>query len=339
MKTSIAAVFLVLLAAGCSGDGGHEANPYSAHDLAWIKRLNRWHQRYGRQEANIQPVYTRALETRGDLGPLRNVLRPYRQCARSLRTKVGEPEHEQLRRAYPFLLEACDKDQRFARALLRSAGPNPGYPSSDQFRKSDWPFHQAFQLIEAGLIASRSLPVRGGQTDESRVEPRLSQAASTLTRRQIEVRCWSARDWSPIIKEWHAYEGTKGDAGGFASGSAHANISPSRCATLARFLYDDWRPADRGGVEALADTVALVAHEVEHLYEAGAGEAETECHAVQDVRGLASALGASSSYASKLARVYWRDLYPSEPAEYRSEECRRGGGYDRHPETRAFPSG
>lgn len=330
-------VLLALSAAACSGGGEQEAKPYSTVDLGWIKRLNSWYERYQRQGTNIQPVYTRALETRGDLGPLRKVLRPYRECTRSVRAKVGEPKHEQLRRAYGFLLGACDKDQRYARALLKSASPNPGYPTSDQFRESDFPFHQAFQAIETGLIANRSLPTRGGQTDESRIEPRLSQAASALTLRQIQVRCWSARDWPPVIKEWNTYTGQMGDAAGFADSSTHANIAPPHCATLARFLYDRWRPADRTGVEEVADAVATVAHEVEHLYETEAGEAETECHAVQDVRGLARALGASSSYASRLAGVYWRDTYPSNPAEYRSEECRRGGGYDRHPETAAFP--
>jgi hypothetical protein len=337
MRRAIAAVLLALAAAACSGGGGQEAKPYSAVDLGWIKRLNRWDERYERQGTDIQPVYIRALETRGDLGPLREVLRPYRECTRSLRAKVGEPEHEQLRRAYGFLLEACDKDQRFARALLRSASPNPGYPSADQFRASDFPFHEAFQAVGTGLIANRSLPVRGGQTDESRIEPRLSQAASTLTRQEIEVRCWSAEDWPRMNKEYNAYSGDRGDPAGFVTGATRAHIFPAYCETLARFLYDHWRPADDVGLDDLAEAVGLVAHETEHLFETGIGEAETECHAAQDVRQLARLLGASSSYASRLATVYWRDVYPPQPPDYRSKECRNGGAFDRHPETDAFP--
>jgi len=337
MKTNVVAVLLALIAAGCSGGGSHEAKPYSAVDVAWIKRANRWTDRYFEQGQGIQPVYNRALQTRGDLGPLREVLRPYQECTRGLRARVGEPEDEQLRRAYGFLLEACDKDQRYARALIKSASPNPGYPTSDQFRKSDFPFHQAFQAIETGLIANRSLPVRSGQTDESRVEPRLSQAASALSVQDIEVRCWSVDEWRSMIEEWNAYSGGHGDADGFATGATRAQIQPSSCGTLAAFLYGHRRPADDRGLEELADAVGLVAHETEHLFERGAGEAETECHAAQDVGQLARLLGASSSYASLLARVYWRDVYPAQPPEYRSKECRKDGSFDRHPETAAFP--
>jgi hypothetical protein len=335
MRTKVAAALLALIAAGCSG-GSHEPKQYSAVDVTWIKRVNRWTDRYLEQGQNIQPVYTRALETRGDLGPLRQVLRPYRECTRSLRAKVGEPRHEQLRRAYGFLLEACDRDQRYARALLKSASPNPGYPTSDQFRESDFPFHEASRAIEAGLIANRSLPVGSGQTDESRIEPRLSQAASALTLQDIEVRCWSAEDWPRMHKEYNAYSRDRGDPAGFVTG-ATAHISPKHCETLARFLYGHERPATAEGVEEVAEAVGLVAHETEHLFETGAGEAETECHAAQDVRRLARLLGAPSSYAARLATVYWRDVYPSQPPGYRSKQCRKGGSFDRHPETDAFP--
>lgn len=338
MKTKIAVALLALIAAGCGGGAGGspEPKPYSAVDLAWIERVNNWTDRYFEQGENVQPVYNRALETRGDLGPLREVLRPYRECTRSLRAKVGEPKHEQLRRANAFLLEACDKDQRYARALLKSASPNPGYPTSDQFRASDFPFDQAFQAIEAGLIANRSLPVRDGQTDESRIEPRLSRAASALTLQEIEVRCWSAEDWRRMKKEFDAYSGGVGDPAGFVTGATRVHIFPSHCKALARFL-SDWRPATGEGVEEVAEAVGLVAHETEHLFETGVGEAETECHAAQDVRRLARSLGASSAYASRLATVYWRDFYPSLSPDYRSKECRKGGPWDRHPETAAFP--
>lgn len=328
---------LALSAAACSSGGGQEANPYSTVDVGWFERLNSWYERYQRQDTKIQPVYIRALDTRGDLGPLRQVLRPYRECTQSLRAKVGAPKHEQLRRANRFLLEACDKDQRFARALIKSAAPNPGYPTSDQFRQSDFPFHEAFQAIEAGLIANRSLPVRDGETDESRIEPRLSKAASALTVQDIEVRCWSPEEWPRMIKEYNAYSGARGDDAGLATGATRVQIPPSACETLAAFLYDHQQPATDEDVEGLAEAVAIVGHETEHLFETEAGEAETACHAAQDVRPLARLLGASSSAASRLAAVYWRNVYPSQPPDYRSKECRNRGSLDRHPETAAFP--
>ena len=339
MRRALAAVLLVLSAAACSGGGGHETSPYSAVDVSWFERLNTWYEQYQRQATKVPPVYERALETRTDLGPLRQVLRPYQECAQSLRAKVGEPKHEQLRRANRFLLEACAKDQRFARALIKSAAPNPGYPTADQFRQSDFPFHEAFQEIEAGLIANRSLPVRAEETGESRIEPRLSKAASALTVQDIEVRCWSAEEWPRMSKEYNAYARAPGDDAGLATGATRAQIPPSACEPLAAFLYEHRQPATGEDVEGLAKAVAIVAHETEHLYETDAGEAETECHAAQDVRQLARLLGASSSYASQLATVYWRDVYPSQPPDYRSRECRSGGSLDRHPETAAFPSG
>lgn len=337
MRRAIALVLLVLSAAACSGGSGHETTSYTNPDLGWINRLNNWYERYQRQGTNLMPVYNRTLETQGDLGPLRQALRPYQECTRSLRAKVGEPKPEQLRRAYGFVLEACDKDERFARAILKSAGPNPGYPSSDQYPKSDFPFHEAFQAIEAGLIANRSLPVRDGETDESRIEPRLSKAASALTVQDIEVRCWSPEEWPRMKKEYDAYSGARGDQLGLATGATRAQIHPSSCETLAAFLYGNRQPTTDQDVKELAEAVAVVAHETEHLFETESGEAETECHAAQDVGQFARLLGASSSLASRLATVYWRDVYPSQPPDNRSKECRNGGSFDRHPETAAFP--
>ena len=337
MKRAIAAVLLVLAATACSRGGGDEAKPYTTVDLGWIDRLNTWYEGYQKRGANLTPVYTQALDTRGDLGPLREELRPYQECAQNLRAKVGEPKEEQLRRAYGFLQEACDKDQRYARALLKSASPNPGYPSSDQYLKSDFPFHEAFQTVEAGMIANRSLPVRDGRSDESRIEPRLTKAASALAVQDIQVRCWSDEEWPSMAKEWDAYAGDRTDADGFATGATRVQIQPSSCNALAEFLEDHRRPADDQGVEELAAAVGLVAHGTEHHFEKGNGEAETECHAAQDVQQLARLLGASSSDAAQLSTVYWRDVYPSQPADHRSPECRSGGTFDRHPETAAFP--
>lgn len=340
MRAALTGLAVVLVAAGCSGGGSHEPKPYSAADLAWIKRLDRWTDRYFEQSQKIQPVYERLLRRRGDLQPLRDVLRPYRECAQTLQASVIEPEHERLRRAYELVLEACEEDRRLAREVVESA--SRGYLTSDLIQRSDSIFRRATQEIEDGLIANRPLPVRGGESDESRIEPRLTQASSALTLQDIEVRCWSLRDWSPMHKELNAYSGARGDdAGfvttGFAFGASRVHIHPGFCEPLAMFLYGHWRPANDADLEELAEAVGVVAHETEHLFETAAGEAETECHAAQDVRRLARLLGASSSYASRLAAVYWRDVYPSQQSEYRSKECRNGGRFDRHPETGVFP--
>jgi hypothetical protein len=337
MRRAIALVLLALSAAACSGGGSDEAKPYSAVDVGWIEHVNSWYQQYQRQGAGVAPVYNHAVEQRGDLSPLRKVLQPYLQCTTSLGAKVGEPENDQLRRAYTFLREACDRDQRYARALLKSAQPNPGYPTAEQFRQSDLPFHEAFQAVEAGLIANRSLPVRDSESDESRVEARLSKAASALTVQEIEVRCWSDEEWPSMREQWNAYSDGTGDVDGFVTGATRVQIQPSSCKTLAAFLYGDGQPTDEQGLEELAEAVGLVAHETEHLYERDAGEAETECYAAQDVRPLARSLGASQADADRLAALYWSDVYPTQRPEYRSEQCRKDGPFDRHPETPVFP--
>lgn len=337
MRTALLTAAILLLAVACSGDS-QQRKPYSALDLAWIKQLQTWNDRYARQTEKLQPVYDRLLASQGDIGSLRRALRPYGQCAASFRAAVrGRPDHAQLRRARMLVGKACEEDRKLASLLLRTRSPFAGDAESTFARMSDKSFAQAFELIAAGLLANRPLPVRDGLTDDSRVERRLSEAARTLTLQDIEVRCWSPRDWPAVLKEWNAYSGGRGDAGGFVTGATRAHIAPSFCETVARFLYDDWRPADDAGEQDLADALALVAHEIEHLYETHAGEAAIECYAAQDMRRLAGLLGASSSYASRLATVYWQDVYPTQPAAYRSRGCRKDGPYDRHPETSVFP--
>ena len=341
MRAALAASLLVLAAAACSV-GPNEPEPYSAADLAWINELAAWNERYSTEPQRIKPVYTRLLANPGDdLQPLRDVLRTYRQCARVLDESVGgAPDHPQLRRAYEVLQKACAEDRRFALRLVGTLLPNQTEPAYEVAPTSAPLFLRAEELIEDGLRVNRSLPVRGAETDESHIDPRLSQAAEDMTLQDIHVRCWSADDWPATVKEWHTYsenaDGT-GDTAGFVTGATEIHIDPSHCATLAKFLYSDWRPGGSEEVEDLADAVELVAHETEHLFETYPGEAETECHAMQSVSELARLLGASPSYASRLARVYWTEVYPREDKEYISPQCRNGGTYDERPDTDVFP--
>jgi hypothetical protein len=114
------------------------------------------------------------------------------------------------------------------------------------------------------------------------------------------------------------------------------NIEPDSCATLARFVYDRWRPEGEAEFDA-ADAVDLLAHETQHLFNRNGDEAETECHGLQDVRRLAVLLGAAQAYAKELARYDWKYLYPLREADYRTPECGPNGLFDMHPETPGFP--
>jgi hypothetical protein len=339
MKAALAAALFVLAAVACSS-GPDDPEPYSAADLAWINKLADWNEQYVTQPQRIKPVYTRLLANpRDDLQPLRDVLRPYRECAQGLDESVGgQPEHPQLRRAYALLRKACAEDRRFAVRLVGTLMPNQTEPAYEVAPTSEPLFLRADELIEDGLRVNRSLPVRGAETGESRIDPRLSEAAKDMTLQDIHVRCWSTEDWPATVKEWATYsDGDTGDSAGFVTGATEIHIDPSHCATLARFLYADWRPTGSDQVEDVADAVELVAHEIEHLFETYPGEAETECHAIQSIRQLARLLGASPPYASRLARVYWTELYPREEKEYISPQCRNGGAYDERPDTDVFP--
>jgi hypothetical protein len=338
VKAAVAAALLVLAAVACSG-GPNEAEPYSAADLAWINKLAAWNELYSTEPQRIKPVYTRLLANpEDDLQPLRDVLLPYRECAQGLDESVGgAPEHPQLRRAYELLEKACAEDRRFALRLVGTLLPNQTEPAYEVAPTSEPLFLRADELIEDGLRVNRPLPVRGAETGESRIDPRLSEAAKDLTLQDIHVRCWSTEDWPATVKEWNTYAEDTSDPAGFVTGATEIHIDPSHCATLAKFLYADWRPGESEDVEDVADAVELVAHEIEHLFETYPGEAETECHAIQSIRKLARLLGASPSYASRLARVYWTELYPREEEEYISPQCRNGGIYDERPDTDVFP--
>ena len=56
------------------------------------------------------------------------------------------------------------------------------------------------------------------------------------------MRCWSTEDWPATVKEWNSYAEDTSDPAGFVTGATEIHIDPSHCATLAKFLYADWRP-------------------------------------------------------------------------------------------------
>jgi hypothetical protein len=80
-----------------------------------------------------------------------------------------------------------------------------------------------------------------------------------------------------------------------------------------------------------------LAHEVGHLRAPGATEAEVECRAVQEARGVARSLGASAAEADRLVRTYWRDVYPRIDSLYHSTQCHPGGYLDLDPANPRWP--
>jgi hypothetical protein len=341
MKVAPVVALIVLLAAGCS-NAMHSgpAAPYSATDLDWLRQVTRWGEQYTEQNQELDPAFRDVLTGQQEPSVLRDALRPYRDCAANLRREVGEPRSEGLRKAYQLLLDACEEDGKIAVALIADAAAattDHELAVSRASERSDRLYERAYRLIESGMRANRRLPIRGGVTAVSRIEPRLSRVAGKLAVQRVEVRCWSESEWRPMLREWNAYTLGASDIAGFVNGGMREYIAPEYCATLARFVYQHWRPSTPAGLEDVADAVELLAHESDHLLSPSADEAQVECHAVQNIPHLARALGASPSYAARLAVIYWEDLYDSRSSEYRTKECRRDGLYDLHPETSLFP--
>ena len=112
------------------------------------------------------------------------------------------------------------------------------------------------------------------------------------------------------------------DIGAFAQpDTERASLAPATCRALVDLAYGHERPAAGDALDEVAYAVGVLAHESEHLLSPVATEAETECYGMQEIRRVAGRLGVDEAYANKLARRYWFELYPSEPADYRSGEC------------------
>jgi hypothetical protein len=83
--------------------------------------------------------------------------------------------------------------------------------------------------------------------------------------------------------------------------------------------------------------VTLLAHEATHLREDAPSEAQTECYAMQRVVEAAPKLGLSDAEARRLERTYWEEIYPEDPPEYFTTDCRNEGPLDLHPKDSRWP--
>ena len=86
----------------------------------------------------------------------------------------------------------------------------------------------------------------------------------------------------------------------------------------------------------LAEALAVLTHQAEHLKAPSAAEAAVECYAVQHVRPLVrEAWGAS--FAHEIALHAWELSYLQLPPHFRTRECRNSGRLDRNPSSNAWP--
>jgi hypothetical protein len=142
--------------------------------------------------------------------------------------------------------------------------------------------------------------------------------------KQLQVACWSQRDWRSVIE----------DLGGTTSGAIvllgfwlrgqprFLHLSPTTCKNLQALIS-----TRRGnGPRAEASVVAL--HETAHMYGVR-NEAEANCYAVQLVYYFARQLRVSPRQAQLLEQQAVRRTRATAPRGYwSSESCRDGGRWD-----------
>jgi hypothetical protein len=328
---------VVLALAGCAGD---ESRSEAANDeIRWLERLSRWE--LATDEASNEALSTYSAVLAGERRPeaLAENLRPIRRCSARLRDDVGAAP-TRYAGGYKLMLKACAGYERYAEELERSFSGNPGealFASQAAGENADRLVLLARRAIESGLTANRELPRLGGTSERSRVDPLFSRVASDLVGREVEVVCWSRKEWPKVLKEWGAYIGTT-DLGAFAHYDGdRAYLGPEYCEALVALAYRGERPTSGKAHEQIADGVSTLAHESEHLVSAAAGEDETECYAMQDIRRVARQLGASPDYADGLAELYWEELYETLPDNYVSADCHDGADWDRNAASSVWP--
>jgi hypothetical protein len=255
------------------------------------------------------------------------------RCTKTLAEKLGDAPAE-VRTAKRILESACE---RFA----------AGATAEDENRAfREW--SQAAVLVRDAngrlthpqAMERLPLPVGTGVREESHIEPLFTRVANDLAAPASEVRCWSRTDWPKLQRETF---GRTLNLAGFASPQyKRANLASDICDSLATIAYTDRRPT---GSEQLrvAFAVTTLMHEAGHLNESGdffgAGQNEplAECWGMQHIRQAARRLGAVRAYADELAERYWTEIYPTRPADYRTNKCRDGGAYDVRKESAIWP--
>ena len=339
-RRQVALLVVVAALAGCAG--GEQGGGATASEIQWLERLADWQEQIGTAGAEVDDLYLAILGGDDRLrGRVDEAVRPIRDCSKRLHEDVGEVPTPRFEAGYALIGRACTRFEAFANAFERSLSaddPSAALQELDTANSEGTDLIvRAGQLIEARLIANRPLPRLGGDSEESRVEPRFSRIGSGLARKQVEVRCWSESEWPRVVGEWGAYIGTNG-IGAFAQPDTdRASLAPETCRALVDLAYERDRPVSGDALDEVAYAVGVLAHESEHLLSAAASEAETECYGMQEIRRVARRLGADAAYANRLARRYWFELYPSEPAEYKSGDCFNGRSLDANPGSSRWP--
>jgi hypothetical protein len=312
LRRLLPAALLVLVVAGCSGGEkstvttstttSSSAEPTSA-ERTWVESVGEWAQTFG-GELNANAI--------GD-------------CPASLQETAGPRPSDRLAGLEDLALALC-------RAYRRLANASPGGHAEAVAAANRLENALNTQVFGFEFIAgpSRPLPTKGGVTEESRIEPKLSGVLATLTGiKKSEARCWSDADWKVVAT--HSAYGPR-ELGGFVDSAGTVQLNPVVCRALARYLYANGDPSERD----ITTAIVIFSHESEH---AGGEDREdrAECYGMQRARRTAKLLGVSATDAEALVQRYWTSVYQTETPPYFSTECRDGGALDLRRQTHVFP--
>ena len=342
-----AAAVGLLLFVGCGGSEQTRGSALREAEIEWVADYSAWVSDFleelSREEAARQDVLSdpAAFERYVDRSSR------LRDCLGWLDEKLAAPPTARLRPTLVGLREVCTLVAPAVERLVAATDPlgrtGPFLEAGQSADRAALRWTEVDATLDRLMRARGPLPRLGGSATRSRVEPTLTRVAERVADgRSVEVRCWDARDWHLVLDEEEALTNgqlTVDTVGAFAvraTGGVH--LQQSDCAVLGRLAYERWAPSDPANLDLVAYTVSTLSHEIQHLV-SPAGEAETECAAVQHNAEVAQALGATRAYALELANRYWERFYPPDADGYESDECRPGGSLDLAPESSSWPTG
>ena len=289
------ALVLLVAAVGCAGcSGGEEPSaapgPLTSAELGWVRAESAW----------AIAIYDEELGP--DPGPAL-----VRACEERLET-VGEPPTDRLRPASEHAVAAC-----------------PQLAARGSFRRAFDILGETDDLLDPLLLSSQAIQLVSGTTTESRADEELSTYASGPVGSPVEVRCWGANDWVRVIGErnaWNDISDASNEILGWGDDfNYRIHMQLRQCNALARLRREDalaWTRDDR--VEA-ADSLATLAHEIQHFVLPDGEEDEVECAAAHMLARSANKLGASPEERKALVALYRTDVFPDLDSEYVQEGC------------------
>jgi hypothetical protein len=198
------------------------------------------------------------------------------------------------------------------------------------------PWYVLDETLRLKFFSGQTLPTHTAVSAESHIDPVLGRVGSKLAEQDVQVRCWSRQDWARVNEENRAITG---QIHVWAVGLAERGViqlDGTVCKPLKRF-YDGETPALSKERSELARALAVLAHEAEHERDFARTEAEVECFAVQDVRGLVVDSGRNAEFAADIAARAWDVGYLRGDPVYSTPLCRNGTYLDLFPSRDAWP--